>query len=48
VEEDKPQGKYWIEWDGRNDDRKIVSAGVYIIQIIAGNFKDAKKIILIK
>ena len=48
VDEGKPQGKYWIEWDGRNDDGEMASAATYIIQINAGNLKEAKKIILVR
>jgi hypothetical protein len=48
VNEDKVAGKYWIEWDGKDDSNKTCPAGVYIIQIQAGDFKDAKKIILVK
>jgi len=48
VNDDKPAGKYWIEWDGKDDSGRQCPAGVYIIQIQAGDLKDAKKIILVK
>ena len=41
-------GKYWVEWDGKDKDGEKCDAGVYIIQIQAGDLKDMRKIILVK
>jgi len=35
-------------WDGKDDQGQIVSSGVYIVYIDAGNFKDKKKVIIAK
>jgi hypothetical protein len=43
VDETRPAGAYRVAWDGKD-----VSAGMYIYQLKAGNFTDAKKMVLIK
>jgi hypothetical protein len=43
VNEDKPVGKYEVEFDASN-----LSSGVYFYQIQAGDFIDTKKMILLK
>jgi hypothetical protein len=48
VDEDKAADQYWVYWYGKNDEGALCAAGVYIIQIKTDNFKDSKKIILIK
>ncbi|MFH1564208.1 MAG: FlgD immunoglobulin-like domain containing protein [Nitrospirota bacterium] len=48
VSGDRQADKYWVEWDGKDKNGDLCEAGVYIIQIQAGDFKDNKKIILIK
>lgn len=37
-----------VMWDGTNDNGKTVSTGVYIYKILAGNFIDSKKMLLLK
>ncbi|MEW6481857.1 MAG: FlgD immunoglobulin-like domain containing protein [bacterium] len=48
VSENKSSGKYWTEWDGKDDDGELADSGVYIIQIKAGSLMEAKKIILVR
>jgi len=43
VSEEKPAGRYTVEFDGSN-----LSSGIYLYQIIAGNFVQTKKMILLK
>jgi len=43
VDEARPAGAYRISWDGHD-----VAAGMYIYQLKAGTFTDAKKMVLIK
>jgi subtilisin family serine protease len=43
VSETRPAGSYTAMWDGKD-----VAAGMYIYQLKAGNFTDAKKMVLIK
>jgi flagellar hook assembly protein FlgD len=37
-----------IEWDGKNKDNKIVGTGVYLIHIKAGEFKETKRVLVLK
>jgi flagellar hook assembly protein FlgD len=41
-------GAYRSLWDGRDSHGVSVASGVYIYQISAGNFSDAKKMALIR
>jgi len=41
-------GEYEVVWDGKNDFGNRVSSGTYFYQIKAGNYVEAKKMILIK
>ncbi|MCK5534423.1 T9SS type A sorting domain-containing protein, partial [bacterium] len=35
-------------WDGRNEDGNLVASGVYLVNIISGNFTKTEKIVVIK
>lgn len=48
VDSDKPAGAYRAIWDGRGAHRKVVSSGIYLYKIRAGNFEQTRKMILIK
>ena len=37
-----------VEWNGRNNQGQSVSAGVYFYSIEAGDFRQTKKMILLK
>lgn len=41
-------GQHVINWDGRNQAGKLVPSGVYIYRIKAGNFIQARRMILLK
>lgn len=41
-------GKYNVKWAGKDQHGQPVSAGMYIYQIEAGNFRNTKKLILLK
>ena len=41
-------GKYKVMWNGKDQYGQPVSAGMYICQIEAGNFRNTKKLILLK
>lgn len=48
VAEEMTAGKYNIAWNGRNEAGQKVSSGTYIYRIVAGDFVQAKKMILLK
>ena len=48
ISENKPAGSYTVIWNGRNNENKFVSAGIYVYKIMAGNFISSRKVILIK
>lgn len=48
IEQPLPAGYYQVEWNGRNNSGQKVTSGVYILKIIAGEFVQAKKMILIQ
>jgi hypothetical protein len=41
-------GQYEVDWDGRNSMNNQIASGVYFYKIIAGNYTDVKKMILLK
>jgi len=41
-------GKHLIQWNGVNDQGKLVAGGVYIYKIQSGDYKESKKMILVK
>ncbi len=48
VNEEQQVGYYSVKWDGTNNNGLKVNSGVYIYKIIADNFTDVKKMILLK
>jgi hypothetical protein len=48
VDEWQNAGTYSVTWDGRASTRIPVPSGIYLYQIEAGNFKEARKMIVIK
>lgn len=48
LEGDYQAGLRTVEWDGRNESDREVASGVYFYRIQADNFKDSKKMILLK
>jgi len=43
-----PAGVNVTEWKGLNIDDEVVASGLYIVYIQAGNFKDRKKVLVVK
>ena len=41
-------GKNFVHWNGLNDQGKLVAGGVYIYTIESGDYKESKKMILLK
>jgi hypothetical protein len=44
----KPAGAYHLTWDSKNAAGSVVASGVYVYQLKAGKFVDAKKMVLIR
>ncbi len=48
VDERQPAGTYWIDWDGRDSHRNLVSNGIYFCQLQAGSHVETRKMVLTK
>jgi flagellar hook assembly protein FlgD len=48
VDEPKGVGSYEVIWDGKDDKGKGVASGIYFYQLNAGDYKETKKMILIR
>ena len=47
LDEEREMGMYTVQWRGLNEQGRPVSSGAYLYKIEAGEFSDAKKMILI-
>ena len=43
-----PAGNHSVVWNGKNDNNKSVSSGIYFYRITAGDFTDTKKCVILK
>ncbi len=43
-----PAGRYTVDWDGLNADRKPAASGMYFYRLSAGDFTETKKMMLVK
>lgn len=48
VNEQYQAGKHTVNWDGKDNLGNVVSSGIYFYQLRAGNFTQAKKMILLR
>lgn len=48
IAEPRVAGDHIINWDGRNDSGKSVSSGVYFYSLEMGNFRQVKKMVLLR
>lgn len=48
VDEDKTPGTYSVTWDGKNNSGEEVASGIYFYQLKSENFKETKRMVLIK
>ncbi|MBN1504747.1 MAG: T9SS type A sorting domain-containing protein [Candidatus Eisenbacteria bacterium] len=48
VDEPRPAGRHLAVWDGRNEQGEIVASGVYFYDVAIGDFRQAKKLVVLK
>ena len=46
LDEPMPPGRHAIEWDGRSENGAAVSAGLYVMRVIAGTLNETRKLIV--
>ena len=48
VNQSQPAGRYAITWDGRNEQGEAIASGLYIYQLRAGTFTQARRMALVR
>ena len=48
LSEKRSPGTYQIHWDGKSNDGKDISTGIYLVRFEAGKFRQIRKITLIR
>jgi hypothetical protein len=48
VNDNRPAGEYNVAWNGLNDNGTLVSSGVYIYRLEAGNFTQTRRMVMLK
>jgi len=48
LNESKDAGSYTVQWDGRNQADQTVATGLYVYQILAGQFSQTRKMLFIQ
>jgi flagellar hook assembly protein FlgD len=48
VDEEKSPGNYQVIWDGKDQRGDEVSSGIYFYQLKAGNYKETRKMSLLR
>jgi len=43
-----PAGEYSVTWDGKDEDGRSVSSGVYFYRMTAGEYTSVKRMVLMK
>jgi len=48
LDEDVSAGIGLVEWNGFNEDNSVVASGIYLVQITAPDYREIKKICVIR
>ena len=48
VDEERPAGFFTIQWDGKDNQGELVSSGIYVYQLKAGDFCTTKKMVFVR
>ncbi len=48
IQATQPAGIYRVSWDGTDDGRRLVSSGIYIYRLKAGDFVDMKRMVFLR
>jgi len=48
IDKDFPPGSHEVVWEGTASNRDRVATGLYFYRLVAGNYVDSKKMILLK
>jgi flagellar hook assembly protein FlgD len=48
VNETLPAGRYSVVWNGKDNNSKQTSSGIYFYKLSAGNFQQTRKMLLLK
>jgi flagellar hook assembly protein FlgD len=48
VEGDQGAGRYRVEWDGRDDQGRVVSSGVYVYRLVSAGLVESRRMVLVK
>jgi flagellar hook assembly protein FlgD len=48
LDEEKEPGEYSVVWNGKNQGGKEVASGIYFYQLVAGDKKITKRMVLLK
>ena len=48
LKEFRPPGSHFVYWNGRNENNQEVSSGVYIYELITGNQRESRKMLLLR
>lgn len=48
VDKDRPAGQYRVTWDGLTDAGLVAASGVYLYRLEAGDYRESRKMILLK
>ena len=48
VDKPHPSGRFSVSWDGKNEQGEVVASGVYFYEVRIGEFRQAKKLVVLK